>query len=523
MFLFVTQPAWDAFFLGLASMRVVCQYALEPPTDPSAADPSWSPTASAVLRSSISGLMRLVSDNTRGTNRDIIRTLSFKEVKDRSGGDAQSKHTPGSEAPWRAPEAPEPPKLPSKVLQDMFQPAGQRESLVKGSPPSSPLLSVGETGEEREARYTATGPTVQKLLSDTASEGKGLLRGWDVGHEGERATTADAEDLGESHRKETFEALREKLPGVSFELLFEEAPPKSPTILLAGISFAASPEKEEQKPSSPKQEEAPQEAAKDESKERGGAKGASKERAGGEPKPEADEAAKPEHEKSPSPASPHSSPEEQGRKPGPLEKEENASPEKGEASRNGPEREHSRDREAPRNEEGSPLLQQEPRYAPEPGMHGEAMTTSDMRERSDSKGLGTEHGGEEGGPAGGTEQEPNGSPSSKLSLRALRLLSLQSHLLQMASGNSDWGGIEIYGALAPLPEAPVEGESGELREDVLFYEAEGHYTDTGEEYCLPLGEQQQLVKLLTSNTISVRAKKRKFSFIFAPTIGETPR
>lgn len=86
--------------------------------------------------------------------------------------------------------------------------------------------------------------------------------------------------------------------------------------------------------------------------------------------------------------------------------------------------------------------------------------------------------------------EVSGSFSlEKLSQRALAVISLRSRLLGLASGEvaEGRGGRGVFGDSPSQTERSPKADS-ELKGDVLFYEAGGHYTETGEEYSLPLGE-----------------------------------
>ncbi|CDI74488.1 patatin-like phospholipase domain-containing protein, putative [Eimeria praecox] len=549
------QPLWDALYLGFTNMRLECQYSVEPPTDPTVEAPSWSPASGAVLHSSVSGLMRLVSEKSRGLAREASGAFSFPLLTDdleannaKLGQGFFSSRQPASQGPA------------SSVQTDvaLLTQGGEAAAVAAVAAAAAAAAAVAAGGDSGEPSRTWGSAALAPLC---------------LGMDPREAPPKDAKEGGWGAEQVAVELLTEdckgedetpgSIPGEGAEVLIDRQPIQAGektdknnlqnVIAMQGVSlqglFSGLPSSGDTAAPTPLEAATFEVHPKDE-KTAGadsGVKDLSQESAGvaeGGNKPERhsparDEAVK-EAPRSPSSAqmavlanprnflSPGKKPEEQGETEtaGTPLPERDAS-ERSTAGCEGSTVEHPKDTDTVLSEGGPTrdLHREEPLHAGSPSHVATEENGQGGLKTNDAPGPCAPSLGETSSnkrPARwNSSRTADTPPQSKLLLRTLSMPPLQSRLVQMTgAGSAGWGGLEVMRALGALPEGLIpEEESEELHEDVLFYEADGHYTETGEEYCMPLGEQQQLVKLLRSNVVSVRAKSRKFSFLFVPAAG----
>ncbi|XP_026193403.1 uncharacterized protein LOC34624468 [Cyclospora cayetanensis] len=495
-----TEPLWDAFFLGITRMHLECEYHLEPPTESPAEAFTWTASGGTALYPSLSGIMQLVSNKAGAGTKSLVNETSFGTVSGKFQG---SRKPTGSSLStcWKLEETPN--SLPPEVLSDIRSASSEGKSLTKSTSKrlSSSRLGSKETlSGKQKVRELELLPAVQELGSDTTSEGKGILGEWEPERVENQGAPSETKVHVRNQNSEQLTRAEQAVEGISVEGLFTgSSENSSKTVLtLAALPCTGGHNKDGLNRTKSLEETCQVGAAGEPSIQNQ----MSKLRSEGRPyKPSAEASEKLSHGGGTEGLSPLSV-AEKGRQSGQTM-----------ASTDDPGGEQLKDKSVSqsREEPDTAGYHEERSDGTKPSMPG-ADTSTVANQKRDSV----------------TDQEPRDEALStgraactevqcltdgKISIQALTLLSLQSRILQMATG-SEWG--ELFGGPSHLPWGTHEEELGELREDVLFYEAEGHYTDSGEEYCLPLGEQQQLVKFLPSNVVSVRARKRKFSFMFAP-------
>ena len=576
-------------------MRLECQYTLEPPTDPSAEAPSWSPAAGAMMRSSVSGLMRLVSEKNRNIEREGPAAFSFPSITDDFDGTPQIPQdsfysrqrapdglaaapaapvaapdpaaVPAAPDPAAIPAAPDPTAVPAAPADDPAAPPGAAAGVAAAAaappPPAAPTeafpfclgMDLGEASQEKMKeedgwafRRSTTEVLTEALKGLDESLGSVLVNGnetegieplYDTGEIAAKnaaqqqdnremkgvslqglffgvspgdggalqmplADTAFEIALKEEQPEEIIPVvLQERLEGNSNDPMWVEgeASRETPTTAAAVAAAAAAAAAATARPSAalpvllrPRESLSPAVAVEQETEKK-------------------DAAAAPAATGSGSAVSVERDPSERST-----------------VGYESSTRDRPKDTDTSFSEGGNTigaLHREEPLHAAaEPqgvftGGRPEGAEEQNATDRDFS--VSPEEISRDKRSGGCRSAATEGSPSpTKLYARALSLPSLHSRLLQMtAAGSADWGSLDLLRMLGALPDGLLpEEEAEELREDVLFYEADGHYTETGEEYCMPLGEQQQLVKLLPSNLVSVRANSRKFSFLFVPSAGE---
>ncbi|CDJ57632.1 patatin-like phospholipase domain-containing protein, putative [Eimeria maxima] len=533
-------------------MRLECQYNLEPPTDPSAEAPSWAPAAGSVLLSSVSGLMRLVSERSRDFMKETPAPFSFPSLTDdfeessKLAQDAVSSPNRASDglasaAPALSAAAPPGPARSASAAggsasRELSPDASRQLARTWGSATLAPLYAGAglRAASPRQAkeRFGASEASVTELLVGCREGGDAGVLG-SVAARGEGEITETPSKAQETSDKKDPQKDR-AMQGVSLQGLFAGMHKRTGYAvegLLPTASFEVAPEAAEAAGAISGQPEALQEPASAASMEQGpkehqrtptGEEAAGKEKPeGGAPSCSPQAPTYPLESLSPAEAPPE--------QPGEKETAEASSggrdsSERSTAGCEGSTRDRAKDTDTSASEGGpsAAMHREEPLHAAEPN---EATLGDRVHESVKSSGMAKgnaatsdEAAADKRGNSSGIE----GSPlPNKFLMRALSMPPLHPRLLQMAAETSAaWGGLDILTALGALPDALLQEEDpGELHEDVLFYEADGHYTETGEEYCMPLGDQQQLVKLVPNNLISVRANRRKFSFLFVPSAG----
>ncbi|CDJ69553.1 patatin-like phospholipase domain-containing protein, putative [Eimeria necatrix] len=504
---YALSPFWDALFMGLSNMRLECRYSLEPPTDPSAGAPSWSTSAGAVLRPSMSGLMRLVSENTRFIGD---ATGHFSSQSARYEQDCGPKLMQGSfsTSRWHVSKGGILPGSPSQgMVENVPASTVERNQPRSGICEAPACTAAGSSGDRLTKPNEEQWKLTKSATERPCDEGKGsvaeITSGDDLICEATRAS-----ELPPTKSNPTDSScLPQTVQGVSLTALFEEGrlnDGDSPVQSFAATVVRVTPKKETET------------FVLEEPGMKNSSQGST-----GEPRTEKEDV-----DSSSSSTPPKLQQPLEPKRPITLSTAEDGPSEKSTVVNGASAGDQPKDSEIPLSQETPPRdchLQEDPLHSTAPSeAHAQLSTVANCTGSANSGGPELPEGSAEAERGLDKFDTSKDMCPKKFPLREDSFMSLHSWMLQLARGGtpSEWGNFDIFRSLSSLPEGPaIEEDQEELKEDVLFYEADGHYTDTGEEYSLPLGEQQQLVKLLPCNIVSVRAKRRKFSFIFVPSAG----
>lgn len=237
-------------------MRVECHYIVEGPgalaNGPSA---YWPSAAGAVMRSSVSGLLRYVNENNSESSQNAAHQALVADKRDRP--------CPSRASSSRAADHPKSPTIPPMALTDMLHAEEQRGAKSRDSFDvefrlrSLPVLEKASSPGGRTENTAAPESRLEELFGESAvvatkeTPNSGFSLGAEADGEGDRVTTAGAGDGAEQQNNESAQFVSESTQGVSADNLFVATPVKRsqpPFSTLAALSFPVAFEEKESLP-----------------------------------------------------------------------------------------------------------------------------------------------------------------------------------------------------------------------------------------------------------------------------------